>query len=56
MLITPDKISSHLKGIISILLDYFSIERRKYFNSFEIMERNDLGIEKIQDKSSQKSD
>ena len=50
ILITPDKTPSHLKGIISVLLDYFSIERRKYFNSFGTTEKDDSISEKIQDK------
>lgn len=52
MLITPDKAPSHLKGIVSVLLDYFGLERRKYFNLFEPIEKDDLGREKVEDKPS----
>ncbi len=50
-LTTPDKLSSNLKGIISVLLDYFSIDRRKYFNSFTLVNPSDMAIEKTEDKS-----
>lgn len=47
-IISPNNISSSMKGIISVLLDYFGIERRKYFDSFETFDQKELGPEKTE--------
>ena len=33
-LVLPDGIDAQLKGVISIILDYANIERRKFFEAF----------------------
>jgi hypothetical protein len=40
----PDDIDSHLKGVLAIFIDYYGIERKRFFNVFESNAQISLNI------------
>ncbi|MBE8714789.1 hypothetical protein [Sphingobacterium hungaricum] len=57
ILINPENIDSPLKGVISLLLDFLSVERKKFFMSFQVSSQTELPLnEQSELRNTNKSD